>query len=303
MASFSNQTKTEICGSINSKDRQFAFLYGALLSARQLRTDSIVIQTECEAFANLFQDALRKICPTALFDTEYRSREKRLPLWIFTLTDKIAISSLLRLFHITLSDRSIDFSLMKESGYASFAAGIFVTNGSVSDPSKDYHLEIVFPNESLGATMQLLLADKGIAAKLTTRKNDHILYLKQNEQISDALTFFGAQNAALELVEAQIYKSFRSQTNRRTNCDLANIEKTVAAGEQQLADIELIIERIGLDALPENLQAVARARLDAPEATLRDLGTMLTPPISRSGVHHRLQKLAEIAEELRKQSS
>lgn len=303
MASFSNQTKTEICGSIHAKDQQFAFLYGALLSARQLSTERIVIQTECEAFADLFQDVLRKVCPTALFDTEYRSREKRLPLWVFTLTDKIAISSLLRVFHITLSDRSTDFSLMKESGFPFFAAGIFVTNGSVSDPSKDYHMEIVFPDEKLCATMQLLLADKGIAAKTTTRKNDHILYLKQNEQISDALTFFGAQNAALELVEAQIYKSFRSQTNRRTNCDLANIEKTVAAGEQQTADILLIADRIGLDALPENLQAVAKIRLDAPEATLRDLGAMLTPPISRSGVHHRLQKLAEIAEELRKQSS
>ncbi len=183
--------------------------------------------------------------------------------------------------------------------FSAFAAGIFVTNGSVASPDKDYHLEIVFPDASLCDLIGLLLANIGIEAKTITRKHDHVLYLKQNEKISDALTYFGAQNAALELIQAQVYKSFRSQTNRRTNCDLANIEKSLAAGEQQIADIRFLIEHIGLDELPENFRAVAVARLEAPEATLRDLGQMLNPPISRSGVHHRLRKLAEMAEELR----
>lgn len=299
VASFSNQTKTEICGEIHTKEQKFAFLYGALLSARQLHSNSIILQTECEAFANLFQSAVRTVCSKAVFDTEFRSREKKLPLWIFSCTDQTAIAALLDTFQIVLPNRTANLSLMKSTAFSAFAAGIFVTNGSVASPDKDYHLEIVFPDASLCDLIGLLLANIGIEAKTITRKHDHVLYLKQNEKISDALTYFGAQNAALELIQAQVYKSFRSQTNRRTNCDLANIEKSLAAGEQQIADIRFLIEHIGLDELPENLRTVAVARLEAPEATLRDLGQMLNPPISRSGVHHRLRKLAEMAEELR----
>ncbi len=299
MVSFANKTKTEICGNVNTKSRQYAFLYGALLTARQLYTNRIVLQTECEAFANLLTAALHTVCPKALFDTEFRTRANRLPQWIFSCEDKSMIAAMLRTFQIDIAKRDADFSLLKPDDYPFFLAGIFVTGGSVSDPSKDYHLEVALPTENLCSMVSLLLAEKGIAAKTTTRKQDFILYLKQNEQISDALTYFSAQNAALEFVEAQVYKSFRSQTNRRTNCDLANIEKTIAAGESQIADIQLIADTVGLADLPENLRTIAAIRLESPEATLRDLGAMLDPPISRSGVHHRLQKLAAIAEEIR----
>ena len=135
----------------------------------------------------------------------------------------------------------------------------------------------------------------------TVRKGDTILYLKQNEQICDALTFFGAPNASMSLVEQQIYKSFRSQTNRRMNCDLANIDKTIAAGAQQVQDIELIRRTIGLDALPETLQEIAVVRLQDPEASLTDLGAQCNPPLTRSGVHHRLHRISEIAKKLSEQ--
>ena len=300
MASFSNQAKTEIVASMTSKSRRFAFLYGALLSARQLHTESLAIQTECEAFAQFFVDEIKRICPQTELDTQYRSRKGKMPIWNFEINDSKSISSLLQTFQIDLDKREVSLSLVSnEADYPALAAGMFVMNGSVSDPNKDYHLEIPVPNEALSAMLCLLIGGINIAAKTIQRKGEFVVYLKQNEQISDLLTYFGAQNAVMELVYAQAYKNMVSQTNRRMNCDLANIEKSVAACEQQIADIELIQEKIGLANLPDALRTVAQARLDAPEATLRDLGNLLDPPISRSGVHHRLQKLADIAKTLR----
>lgn len=300
MASFSNQAKTEIVASMTSKSRRFAFLYGALLSARQLHAESIVVQTECEAFAQFFAEEIQKICSAVELDTQYRSRKGKMPVWNFECNDKGAISQILQKFQIDPNAREVSFSLLQnETDYPALAAGMFVMSGSVSDPNKDYHLEIPVPNESLSSMLCLLIGGINIAAKTVRRKGEFVVYLKQNEQISDLLTYFGAQNAVMELVYAQAYKNMVSQTNRRMNCDLANIEKSVAACEQQIADIELIRDRIGFDELPETLRAVAQARLDAPEATLRDLGALLDPPISRSGVHHRLQKLADIAKTLR----
>lgn len=300
MASFSNQAKTEIVAANQSKERSLAFFYGALLSARQLRADSLSMQTECEAFAQFFSNAARKYVPSLQFDTQYRSRKDKMPVWSFECTDAQPIAALLERFCIQPDMREVHLEFLKhDADYAAFAAGMFVMNGSVTDPNKDYHLEIPLPCESLGSMLGLLLGGINVAVKSVSRKGEFVVYLKQNEQISDTLTYFGAQNAAMELVYAQAYKNIRSQTNRRMNCDLANIEKTVAACAQQIEDIELIAEKIGLAELPANLQEVAAVRMENPEATLRDLGTMLHPPISRSGVHHRLQKIAEIAEKLR----
>ena len=100
----------------------------------------------------------------------------------------------------------------------------------------------------------------------------------------------------MELAARQVYKNVRSMTNRRINCDMANIDRSVAAGEQQIADIQLIQSAIGLDALPAVLQEIAAARLADPDASLRELGAKMNPPLSRSGVNHRLQRISEIAQ-------
>ena len=167
----------------------------------------------------------------------------------------------------------------------------------MTDPERRYHLELVLSDASVAAAFPEILAAEqpDIRFKSTVRKQDTVLYLKQNEQICDALTYFGAPNASMELAAQQVYKNVRSMTNRRTNCDLANIDKSVAAGEQQIADIELIQQKVGLGTLPAVLQEIAAARLADPEASLRELGAKLNPPLSRSGVNHRLQRISEIA--------
>ena len=302
MASFSNETKTEICAAVKSPDDRRAFLTGVLLAARRFSVDEIALQTECEAFAVLFPKLLTAAGTSpALLDTEYRQRRGKLPLWCYTLSGRKTVSALCDALQIS-PQRRVDAlrDRLTQRAQMMLSAGVFVMCGSITDPQRGYHLELALPDAVFGVALQEMLAaqDTPIPLKMTVRKNELLLYLKQNEQICDALVYFGAQNAAIEMINQQVVKDIRSQTNRRMNCDLANIDKAVAAGAQQVAEIERIAQTVGLESLPEPLRQIAYARLEEPEASLRELGAMLSPPISRSGVHHRLQKISEIAAKL-----
>ena len=294
--SFSGQAKSEICSAVRKAADKRAFLTGVLLSARRLSDREIILQTKNEALAALFPQLVQAVSPKLYYDTECRTRTDKRPIWNYLFTEEAA-DMLLHSLNIDPAQRAAAVTECTAKTFVMLAAGCFVMCGSINNPELRYHLELVLPDAALAEAFRCRLAEEQptIVMKQTVRKGDCVLYLKQNEQICDALTFFGAPNASLELVEQQVYKSIRSQTNRRTNCDLANIDKTVAAGAQQAADIRKIAAVSGLDSLPETLQEIARLRLDDPEANLRDLGAMCKPPISRSGVHHRLQRLSAIA--------
>lgn len=305
MASFSNDTKTEICGAVRSPEERRAFLTGVLLAVRRFSADEIALQTECEAFAVLFPKLLKAAgTDPALLDTEYRQRSGKLPLWCYSLSGRKHVRALCEALQISPNRRTDALRTLEMNSRAQMllAAGVFVMCGSITDPQRGYHLELALPDAVFGVAFQEMLSalETPIPMKTTVRKNELLLYLKQNEQICDALVYFGAQNAAIEMINQQVVKDIRSQTNRRMNCDLANIDKTVAAGEQQIAEIALIEAELGLENLPEQLREIAVLRLEDPQASLRELGAMLNPPISRSGVHHRLQRISEIAAKLRK---
>lgn len=298
MASFSNRAKTEICAAIRGDEERFAFLYGMLLSARRLRHDRITLQTECEALAALLSSLLEQFCGDIVFDTEYRAGSRRQPLWCFSLSDAKTVSALLHTFSIDPERRIPNHPRLTRESIPVVLAGIFVMNGSVTDPSREYHLEIALPDTLLAEQIRSDFDSFSIPMKATARKNETILYLKGNESIGDALTLFGATAATLDLIGTQVLKSVRSQTNRRTNCDMANIDKTVRACEQQLESIRIIEERLGMENLPQSLQEMARLRVEYPDACLRELGELFDPPISRSGVNHRLRRLLELASSL-----
>lgn len=303
MASFSSQVKTEICGSIRKPAERRAFLTGVLLSARRRTASEIILQTECEAFAELFPKLIQSVGSGIYYDTEYRARSGRQSVWCFTFSGAEAVSALIKpLFPVTASSAAV-FAGLSGSALAFAAAGCFVLCGSMTDPERGYHLEIALSDAEFAAAFPDLVAvvQSEIRFKTTVRKHDTVLYLKQNEQICDALTFFGAPNASMELTVQQAYKNVRSMTNRRINCDMANIDKSVAAAEQQIADIELIQNKMGLSALPAVLQEIAAARLADPDSSLRELGAKFDPPLSRSGVNHRLQRISEIAAKLKEE--
>ena len=125
------------------------------------------------------------------------------------------------------------------------------------------------------------------------------MYLKEGAQIVDMLNVMGAHVALMNLENVRILKEMRNSVNRKVNCETANISKTVNAAVRQVEDIQFIMDTKGLSSLPENLQEIAQVRLEHPDMPLKDLGTLLMPPIGKSGVNHRLRKISEIAEKLR----
>ena len=163
-------------------------------------------------------------------------------------------------------------------------------------------MEFTVPDEGLASQLITLLGDIGVTAKSVIRRGQPVVYIKGSESIEDTLTFIGAQQATLELINVKILKDMRNRVNRSINCDNANIDKMVKAAEKQLADIMLIVETDGLDSLSPELREVAELRLEDGMMSLKEIGESIEVPISRSGVNHRFQKISEIAEEIRNRS-
>ena len=173
----------------------------------------------------------------------------------------------------------------------------------MSDPAKGYHLELVCDCQAQAQQLIDLLEGYDIKARSMIRKGHHVVYVKESEAIAEFLNITGAHLCMMELENLRIEKGLRSDVNRRVNCDTANINKSLAASRRQVEDIEYLKQEIGLGRLPENLKLVAELRLENPELNLVQLGEMLQPPVGKSGINHRLRKLQEMAEELRKASS
>ena len=189
--------------------------------------------------------------------------------------------------------------LQNEECIRSFIRGAFIGGGSISDPGKNYHMEFVTNNEDFAKSLKDLINKLGFNCKVVSRKNNFVVYLKESEQISDLLSIIGAHNALLSLQNTKIVKAMRNNVNRIVNCETANLSKTVNASVRQIENIKLIQDTIGISSLPENLQEIARIRLECEDMTLKELGEMLEPPIGKSGVNHRLRKIEDIANDLR----
>ncbi len=180
-----------------------------------------------------------------------------------------------------------------------FIRGMFLAAGSVTNPSRGYHFEIVAGSKSRAQDLQRIICAFAVDAKITTRKKNYIVYIKEGSQIVDVLNIMGAHVALMKLENVRILKEMRNSINRQVNCETANIQKVVSAATKQTDDIYYIKEQVGFGRLSEGLAAVAQLRVEHPEASLKELGEMLNPPIGKSGVNHRLRKLSEFARELR----
>jgi hypothetical protein len=188
--------------------------------------------------------------------------------------------------------------VQKECCKKAFLRGAFLASGSISDPNKSYHFEIVCSSMEQAGQLQKILTDFAADAKIVERKGHYVVYLKEGSQIVDILGSMEAFVSLMNLENIRILKEMRNSVNRKVNCETANISKTVSAAVKQVEDIERIRDTIGFDALPVSLREIARVRLEYPEAPLKELGTYLDPPVGKSGVNHRLRRLSEIAERL-----
>ncbi len=180
-----------------------------------------------------------------------------------------------------------------------YIRGIFLASGSVCDPEKSYHLEMLFPDESCAVQVQEILMGFGLEARIVNRKNHIVVYLKDGVQITELLDLMGAGASIMSFEGVRTRKEISNNINRQVNCETANLGKTVQAAMKQIEDIRYIEIQTGFAQLSKALRDVAVLRLQYQDASLKELGQMLEPPVGKSGVNHRLHKLSEYAEELR----
>ncbi|BBB91758.1 sporulation transcription regulator WhiA [Methylomusa anaerophila] len=179
-----------------------------------------------------------------------------------------------------------------------YLRGAFLGGGSVNKPEGAYHLELVTGNLDFAKSLVRLMRSFNLPARLTDRKDDYIVYLKDGNAITSFLQIIGAHNALLTFENVRVVKDMRNQVNRLVNCETANLQKTVNAAVKQVEGIKTIAALTGLDKLPPSLREIAEVRLANPEATLAELVEALGGRVGKSGINHRLRKLAEIADKL-----
>ena len=181
---------------------------------------------------------------------------------------------------------------------AAYVRGAFLRAGSVSNPEKSYHLEFDTKNKKEAEFLRGVLAKEGFSSKLTYRKGYNVVYVKESDTIAAILGFMGAGRSALELFTIQIEKEVRNSINRRVNCDTANADKSARASSKHIYAIKKLKNNGQWVKLPEVLREIAELRLEYPEDSLKELGEKTNPPIGKSGVNHRLNRILAIAENL-----
>ena len=201
---------------------------------------------------------------------------------------------------MTLKMWDVNSSLKQEEQIARLQLReTFIKCGSMADPKKEYHLEVLFKTKKRATEFVILLENFNIPAKIIKKGNGYITYIKDSENIVNFLALIGANNAVLRFEETRVLKDARNSVNRLVNCETANLSKTANAAVRQVENIKLIQNKIGISSLPENLQEIALLRVEHEEMSLKELGEMLNPPISKSGVNHRLKKIEQIANDLK----
>lgn len=269
---------------------------------------SIRIQTENVWVARKFFTLLRK---TFKIDTEIAVRrsnnQKKTRTYVIAVLqhgDAIRILQACKLLNAELEieeNLSLKHNQIVQKGCCrrAFLRGAFLAAGSISDPNRFYHFEIVCATYHKAEQLKGLICGFEIDAKIVQRKKYFVVYVKEGSQIVSLLALMEANVSLMNLENVRILKEMRNSVNRQVNCETANINKTVSAAVKQIADIKYIRDTIGFSELAEGLGEIAQLRLQYPEATLKELGTLLNPSVGKSGVNHRLRKLSTIAEELR----
>lgn len=293
--SFSSDIKKELCAVKELTERQAsAMLYGIMYASR-FENGRPVIQTESLDLMNAAAELMRAVFPGVKFGIV---RLVKSAGSLFTLKLKSGWEQAAERFGSfdEINAEAVDGADEESSA---FLRGIFVTCGSVTDPNKEYHLEIVLPENHRTGILLDFITEHGMAVKETLRAHKRVIYAKESELIEDFLTYIGAANHSLEIMQVKIMKDFRNRVNRSVNCESANLDKTVAASNKSAEDIGYIFRTMGADWLSPELRETAQLRLANPELSLSELCGLFQKPISRSGLNHRLKKLSKLADELR----
>lgn len=297
--SFSINVKNEVINIINNRHCSIAELSAIINYIGKIKYEngniSLIFISENES--------LLKKCKTLfkyIFDVNLPINYNKNKLFNIIIHDKCFIDKIF--YTIKQNDIKADFSNIITKSVCckrAFIRGAFVCIGYISDPEKNYHLEFANLSLSQAESLKNIINFFDIDAKIIEKRDNYIVYIKEGEQIVDLLNIIEAHKSLLELENIRIIKDVRNNINRIVNCETANLNKIVANGLKQKEDIQFIKNKIGLDNLPKQLKDVAEIRLKHSDISLKELGEMLVPPISKSGVNHRLKKINKIAESLR----
>ena len=308
--SFASETKKELT-QIEAEDLGLKAELSALIrmngslsfANRQLSLD---VQTENAAIARRLYTIVKKLYK---YNVELlvrkKMRLKKNNVYICRIRE--GAKELLTDLYIILDDFQFNHTIAKElipktSQKRAYLRGAFLAGGSVNNPETSaYHLEIYSLYKEHGEALADLMNEFQLNAKTIERKKGFVTYLKEAEKISDFLNLVGAHQAMLKFEDVRIIRDMRNSVNRIVNCETANLNKTIGAAIRQVDNIRFIDNAIGLDQLPEKLREIARLRVEYQDVTLKELGEMVsTGAVSKSGVNHRLRKIDEIAEALRR---
>ena len=299
--SFAANLKDELCKDVPEQESALhALLYGFLLFSHKFSADEISFAVVHEPTARLFAEALATHCGiSAKIIFHERARGTLYKVSIEKASERRKI---LDAFYHMPKEPSLRINranIENEEDVPYFLRGAYLVCGSLTDPQKEYHLEFGVSYMNLSKDLSTLIGEVLTQPKSIMRRGSYIVYYKESENIEDMVTYIGAMLSSLEMMNIKIEKDIKNRVNRRMNCDNANMDKTLNASLQQVEDIKYIFETKDESFLPDELLQVAKLRLENPDMSLRELCGSVEPPLSRSGVNHRLKKIGEIANALR----
>ena len=301
--SFSLTVKKEILSRELPKDCcAVAAAYAVACFGKYFDEKGVVLHTEQSAIA---QYVKRLYARVGLQGKVYVKGKEESRLYEFAVKEPAEVDKLLALFGHTGRETTLRINsknLLCDHCINSFVATAFLCSGTITNPAREYNLEFLTSRYNLAQDFSALLKGHGFLPKYVRRKGANVVYFKASEQIEDLLTFMGAQSAALEIMNLKVFKDFRNKANRITNCETANIDKTVEASAETLRAIRFLREQNALDTMPQPLRQAAVLREENPDLSLKELAALFEPPLSKSGLSHRMKKLEQLASRLRERS-
>ena len=284
--SFSSEIKTKLCSAkLSCNACRIAETAGILRFTGAIYEDRIKFSTENSYVAERLCADLKESFGIDV-QPEYGLRS-----YVFLINDRYETENIKGFIE---SDDIMPFACCRSS----FVRGAFLGGGSISDPEKSYHMEFGTKSEAEAENLCKILKQEGFSPKIAQRKGKKIVYIKECEQIADILGYIGAGQGALEMFTVQVEKQMRNEVNRRVNCENANMDKSAKASSRHMYAIKKIKNAGTWDKLPEVLREIGELREANPDISLKELGEKTNPPIGKSGVNHRLNRIMEIAEEL-----
>lgn len=297
--SYSYQVKKSLIAEKKHFCCQKAELYGFLCFCNTFTQQKIRIVLEHKSILDYFIAQIQKICQIRLSEEEIRISGCRQIKYQLDLVDPILLDKLRNVLGYQQWDQIDTTILESDCCRGSFVRGAFIASGFLSDPAKNYSLELVLPRPEYKTVMVSLFESVGIHGRVSIRKNSPVVYLKSADDIKNFLTWIGAKEFVFDYIHAEIEKNIRNEINRVMNCENANMNKMILASERQAMAIQKLKDR-GFVGLDPSLVEIAQARLLHRDYSLEQLGQSLKKPLSKSGVSHRLKKIMELAERLDK---